>query len=678
MITVRKEIQISGGKSPYNYQWVNNTSACIVQFNPDSGTSINGLIESNVIFINENCINNADIDLIVTDSEGCVGTYDITFENPCTNITINGFSEQINNDQLTLTALINNGSYTFNWNWDDTIFTQVSQNNSQLILNINENKPDVISSTITLTIIDNVTGCKDTNTYTYFFCNPIANDVQVNICDTTNTSSLLLDVTECTSQINWETLQVNVPNNFSVTQSSNNLQEITIVANELVANGSYTANYTVKDVQGNLSSVGFIYIELTNCSNPGSCIGSPDLIFQLTCEELALLPGVYTFINLDDIIVTQGCNPDWDTFTFIEGDGQTLVDPNTLLMLSGRVDRNNNNEITYNYTSAPSGTEVIMWTVQSDTGDISGTVQFVVNHNCNDLPVTNSDSFDQTCKAPFPFNNVLSNDTGVIDPSTVIISTQPTEGSVAVATNGTIQYTPSSTTEGNVTFGYRVQDNNGQLSNESIVTINVICAGNSRTVSLCGPNVFTLFDFIQSPKTINGTWTRISASGPAAPGTYDGTVDFTGFPSDTYQYEYEVTSGSAIDTAIITITFVDDCCSGQTEGIFLTGETLSSTSLGGTVRLSWDLGANNFFTGTVDYENTILTQTDQAVLNGTATSGSIVVTYDYDPDPWQDAIIEATINLTNSDGCACTGVISFVVPSSVGVPQTISGLLTCT
>ncbi|MBR1123495.1 FG-GAP repeat protein [Bradyrhizobium lablabi] len=73
--------------------------------------------------------------------------------------------------------------------------------------------------------------------------------------------------------------------------------------------------------------------------------------------------------------------------------------------------------------------------------------------------------------------NVLANDTdsdGTIDPTTVAVGTGPAHGSVSVnATTGVITYTPTVGYVGADSFTYTVKDNDGLISNEVTVNINV-------------------------------------------------------------------------------------------------------------------------------------------------------------------------------------------------------------
>lgn len=87
--------------------------------------------------------------------------------------------------------------------------------------------------------------------------------------------------------------------------------------------------------------------------------------------------------------------------------------------------------------------------------------------------------------------------------------------------------------------------------------------------------VNTPFDLIEdSGAETTGTWSVVSrpsgaGAGSNAPGTYNGTVDFTGEPVGDYVYEYDVNSGA--DTSQVTYTwngtstarFNDDCSNAQ-------------------------------------------------------------------------------------------------------------------
>lgn len=81
------------------------------------------------------------------------------------------------------------------------------------------------------------------------------------------------------------------------------------------------------------------------------------------------------------------------------------------------------------------------------------------------------------------------------------------------------------------------------------------------------PSTIVLYNFLGEADT-TGTWSQISipsgASGPAAPGTYNGTINFSGEPAGQYVYRY--TSG--VSTADVTVNWnplssrQNDTCAG--------------------------------------------------------------------------------------------------------------------
>ena len=313
--------------------------------------------------------------------------------------------------------------------------------------------------------------------------------------------------------------------------------------------------------------------------------------------------------------------------------------------------------------------------------DSTGNVQVLISYDCTLPPVTAADSYDMTCRPPYALLDILTNDTGDINPSTVVITQQPASGNVVVNADGTVQYIPGPTTLGVITFNYTVLDWNNQVSNESTVTITVICAGEDTTIDQCGAITITPYDLLDGNKTTGGTWTQTSVGGPAAPGAWNGTMDFTAIADGTYTYEYEVTSGSATDTAILTINHTADCCDVTTVSLSVTGETIAIPGTNqARVQLSWDFGVGNLYTGTIVFENQATGDINNVVLVGASSTGSIFASYDYSPSAAQDHPVTATFTLTDVvTGCNCPAFVvnMFDIPVTVAVPVTFPYNGTC-
>jgi gliding motility-associated-like protein len=104
-------------------------------------------------------------------------------------------------------------------------------------------------------------------------------------------------------------------------------------------------------------------------------------------------------------------------------------------------------------------------------------------------PVAVDDAANTTINTPVTIN-VLSNDNpgnSTLDPKTVEIVTQPTNGTVTLNADGTITYTPNPNYNGPDKFTYRVKDANGFYTNAATVTITQPLVPGALKV----PNLFT-------------------------------------------------------------------------------------------------------------------------------------------------------------------------------------------
>ncbi len=90
----------------------------------------------------------------------------------------------------------------------------------------------------------------------------------------------------------------------------------------------------------------------------------------------------------------------------------------------------------------------------------------------DNIPIAQADSLT-TSEEMAATINVLANDSGLEDaPITIAISTTPSNGTVSVAQNGAITYTPNSGYSGSDTFAYHITDADGDASSTSVnVTI---------------------------------------------------------------------------------------------------------------------------------------------------------------------------------------------------------------
>ncbi len=592
MITVTKIVNVSSsGVAPYTYLWINNDSGCVQSFSNPSGTSTDGVIQTNIVFNNQECSENADISLYVTDSKGCKATFPIQVISPCASLEATGFSEQLNGTTLTVTALHNGvtAGATYTWTWDHMVFTGSDLGTNTLILTINTDRPDIESSTLYVTVT-NTSGCKVTTPYTFYFCTPLAQSSSLNICKRPTVSTInkhCFSASACSGEIDWDTFEITFvgtgANYFSLIENEGD-GCTTIAANSLGPSGVYTATWTVNDVNGNVSSMGTLTIYYAECGSPGSCIVAPRYVRKLSCDEAAAgTPVTYVIVDLDGIIQVDECEPVWETFEFVDvapqvasgtGEGATMT------TAFGEVNFNSDHEITYTFDSTPSGTETVRWKVAADNGNETGDVEVVIVFDCTEGPVAIVDAYCQACEDTPTEHDVLANDTGgSINPASIVITAFPpvSEGSLNInTTTGEIQFVPAAGFVGVSTYDYKVANWSGVYSNEATVTVTNDCAdaGESDTANECISNEteYDLYALIGSADT-SGTWTLTDAPTDPVDITVDSVsasyaiTDVVGVdhqpivmledgnsPTGAYEFTYTVTDGCSTQSQTITIT----------------------------------------------------------------------------------------------------------------------------
>ncbi len=228
-----------------------------------------------------------------------------------------------------------------------------------------------------------------------------------------------------------------------------------------------TFTYTVDDGQGG-SSVGTVSIEVTGINdapvaNPDSALGprNTDLVIDVikAGPEFNGDPGRDYDVDgtIDEVTITEQPNP-----------------------AAGVVVVNLDNTVTFEPVTNFSGSATFKYTITDDFGAVSNEV--TVSVEINDAPFADDDAVDayqDVFNTPTRID-VLANDSdsdGTLDPSTVTIVTLPLNGSVTVDVDGTVVYQPSVTPTvyiGPDSLTYTVADDDGTVSNEATVSINVI------------------------------------------------------------------------------------------------------------------------------------------------------------------------------------------------------------
>ncbi|MEO1615854.1 MAG: tandem-95 repeat protein [Planctomycetota bacterium] len=204
-----------------------------------------------------------------------------------------------------------------------------------------------------------------------------------------------------------------------------------------------------------------------NFGNPGDRIENID-------EDTALT------MSIDDLLVND-IDPDIDN----PGDVLSVVLPSSSFSLNGALVTYDEatGVITYDPRNAVSlqalsGTESVTDSFTYRAVDASGAQSNIVTvglnvQGINDGPVAVPDNPTLNPNGPTVIP-ILDNDIDVdgdLVPSTIEITLQPAFGSLAIDAEGVVTYTAFQTFATTDVFRYRIQDDTGQFSNETLVTI---------------------------------------------------------------------------------------------------------------------------------------------------------------------------------------------------------------
>lgn len=177
-----------------------------------------------------------------------------------------------------------------------------------------------------------------------------------------------------------------------------------------------------------------------------------------------------------------------------------------------------------------------------------------------------SADFDSTLEDTAKLVDVLINDTtgAPVDPDSIQITTQPTNGSAVVAAVGGVTYTPNADFNGSDVFSYTVRNAAGDISNVAAVTVTVnpendspvatadtynVAVGSTTNLGVLANDSDVDLDTLMTTVTIENDpliGTLVSNS--------DGSFDYTAIATGNDSFTYEVSDGILSATATVNIT----------------------------------------------------------------------------------------------------------------------------
>ncbi|MCJ8270495.1 MAG: tandem-95 repeat protein, partial [Psychrosphaera sp.] len=320
---------------------------------------------------------------------------------------------------------------------------------------------------------------------------------------------------------------------------------------------------------------------------------------------------------------------------------------------SGTLTINTDKTLTYVPNLNFNGTDTVNYTIDdgngaSDTSSVAITVRSV-----NDSPVANTDTSTTTEDTPINIA-VLGNDTDIDGDALIVKTATASNGTVTVALDNTLDYTPNSNFNGTDTINYTIDDGNtGQSSSTVTVTITPvndlpIAVADTASTAEDTSVIITVLTNDSDPEGDPLTVTAASATNGSTSVKSDFTISYipnSNFHgTDTISYTLDDgNAGSSTGTVTVTVTSVNDVPVAVNDAI--TGNE--------DARIIVDVLAND-----TDADGDALTVTAVTTTNGTVSVQSdqsleVLANIDFNGT--------VTISYTISDGQGGTASASVVV-----------------
>lgn len=340
-------------------------------------------------------------------------------------------------------------------------------------------------------------------------------------------------------------------------------------------------------------------------------------------------------------------NINWDSFTFIAGTGQTLVDAFTLIATNGAAIFNPATlQIEYTVGTQNCNVDAIQYQVFDNDGNPSNIATWYIDYEAITAPVAVADNVTLAAGESSDLD-ASANDTGDINLGTYQIVTAATKAVITNNLDGTFTIYAPELQEGADSFTYNFDDPNGITSNTATVSITIQNAGTGTTATICPVAGVDLTSYLSGSVTAGGSWAA-DAGNPSSPSIAVPTaVDFSAASAGTYLFTYTIGSSEAT----ITLNLLDY------------GVVINSVSTPSSNPIAASITSLITFT-TIGVVNINEIEIEVDVKGGTS--------YDYyPPDTWNPVTGVGTVVIEYADG-AGTYDITVNATDTCGTTQTDS------
>jgi len=256
-------------------------------------------------------------------------------------------------------------------------------------------------------------------------------------------------------------------------------------------------------------------------------------------------------------------------------DSTGTIDPKTVVIVTqptaGTASVNSTTGVvSYTHNGGSARTDSLTYTVKDDKGLVSNVATVSISITETTPPTAVADSFS-VVKGASATVNLANNDTAgtaAINRGSIVITTQPTNGTVTVATDGNVNYVHNNSNTTSDSFAYTIKDVNGLVSAAATVSVTItantqapvavndtatVAEGGTATISILANDTaptggFDLASIVFTDLPIRGTIVKNA----------DGTVTYTHSgnesTSDTFRYTVKGTNGVVSNEATVSIT----------------------------------------------------------------------------------------------------------------------------
>lgn len=316
MITIKNvSFNVMSSELPYTYTFSHDAS-CNVSFSNATGTSSSTVISTDISFEDDACFTGTTVSLTISSNNVCSEVLTVVLTDPCAwTGTIGSIVKVSNLNYIAPTPAISS-EFIYVWSYNVGKFTRLEGENElgKTLTLVKLNPNDSSDVEVHLTIVDTLSGCQTTISYTDSLCQPTLN---ATVQAQTGAGTLILPLTgnACDGNpIDWNTLEFFpdagfATNNISITLSSN-VAQITFadntptnayfvsfrVANTVGIYSDYTAytfNYTKVDTTPVISLV-----------NPSKDVLNPGIVYNWGFSSAL---GDFTGA-IDEVIISNPAN----------------------------------------------------------------------------------------------------------------------------------------------------------------------------------------------------------------------------------------------------------------------------------------------------------------------------------------------------------------------------------